>query len=447
MVAPLLVLPGWLIAALGTAGLGAGAVTMVPQISKIINDKSAKGTSWAMAGINGVGTSVLLLFCGATVTIVGTTSAAFGLGIATLTLAGVRTISGITLIAMKYYYDHKYLDNKIKLISELVRDMNLDPKKEGKILGLIGGINKSRTQSFGEKEVINKQVGELKKEAIDGLNDIIRCLDGYTDDLDEKQYKQSEKIQREIFGILFAGKHYQNAKGDVSTLISYTEKLRAVLCDVAMRTDKGDAVQLRSLSYRLHQNIENFKELHDRLNNLGAEKNERLNRNVIFRAAKRFAKETIPFAFDSELKKINREISKNMYRISEIKDDLKNVLNDLGEKRFEELNDNERGVVVEIGAFLYSEEIKIAIENGDIQLVRCDDIEKMSELIQEIRQNNLDDDNKDLQRTQLNDELNNIIVMTENELDMLLQQSNKIKKGFEFSDFYGRKEELEKIIS
>ena len=197
MSAPILAVPAWFTGALGTVGLGAGAVTMVPQISKIVNDKSAKGTSWAMATINGFGTSILLVFCGATVTIFGVAPIALGLGITTLTLAGIRTIAGITLIGMKYHYDYKYLDKKINLITRLIKDFSkITESNNTYLLGLIEEIETSRSQTIGKRRISNKQANELTKNAIDNFIKIINSLEKM--DQENKLNNKEKEIANKI---------------------------------------------------------------------------------------------------------------------------------------------------------------------------------------------------------------------------------------------------------
>ena len=447
MSAPILAVPAWFTGALGTVGLGAGAVTMVPQISKIVNDKSAKGTSWAMATINGFGTSILLVFCGATVTIFGVAPIALGLGITTLTLAGIRTIAGITLIGMKYHYDYKYLDKKINLITRLIKDFSkITESNNTYLLGLIEEIETSRSQTIGKRRISNKQANELTKNAIDNFIKIINSLEKMDQEnkLNNKEKEIANKIKKEITDLLFAGKYYQSASSEMKDLVAQHEKVK----EIFNKLSNNEAT--KKTFNDLNTKIDNFKKLIDQLDNLKNEKNKRLGRNVIVRAGKKFFKDTVPFAFGGDLKKLNQEISKKMNEISQAKDQLKKIVNYIGENHFDSLDANYKNIMIVIASDLYKNEIQEAIKNNELQIVNSDQLKQLSEAINQISNDNsiqqdpLSDVDIDKQENQNKlKKPNNEITLTEEKLTNLRAEMNKLQHPvlFNFQDTSNLKNE------
>jgi hypothetical protein len=365
---PILILPAWLTATLGTVGLGAGAITMAPQISKIVNDKSAKGTSWAMAAINGFGTSILLGFCGATVSILGVGPIALGLGITTLSLAAIRTVSGITLIGMKYYYDYKYLNNKINEIKNLINQLSEISKTPNKyLLDLINHINETRSQNIGKRTISNKQVGELKKEAIEDFIKIINYLEEKKSNqqYNPKEIKIMNQIKKEITNLFSAGKHYQNTSHQMKTLIDQNEKINEIFKKLIIQNDSSIQTKLNNLN----KQIDNFKELIKQHEELKKQKSERMQRNIISRGIKKFSKDTIPFAFGNDSKKLNKKISNKMNEIPQSQEKLKEILDFISNNHFNKLDENDKKIFLEIASELYSKEIELAIKNGELAII------------------------------------------------------------------------------
>ena len=372
MAAPLLTLPLWLTAALGTAGLGAGAITMVPQISKIVHDKSAKGTSWAMSGINAGGTSILLAFCGATVLVVGAGPLALGLGVTTLTLAGIRTISGITLLGMKYHYDYKYLNSTINSIEKKIQELKIDDTIKTNLQDEINAINTARTQSIGKRKLQNTQVSELKEESITKLLNIMNILNDQKDtDQNDKKTKKINAINKKILELLVAGKFYTKTPDKMKQIIDISCKINHILKSLS-----------KNHNTTVDGKIENLKQIINKLDKLKKDKTQRLERNALFRGIKKFAKETLPFAFGKDVKKSNKEVAKEMSEISKIEDELKKMICEITPEEFNKLDDDEKKDLYEMSFTLFDKEIKDKIENGEILYVEKSQINALSNIIE-----------------------------------------------------------------
>ena len=200
----------------------------------------------------------------------------------------------------------------------------------------------------------------------------------------------------------------------------------------------------------LNTKIDNFKKLIDQLDNLKNEKNKRLGRNVIVRAGKKFFKDTVPFAFGGDLKKLNQEISKKMNEISQAKDQLKKIVNYIGENHFDSLDANYKNIMIVIASDLYKNEIQEAIKNNELQIVNSDQLKQLSEAINQISNDNsiqqdpLSDVDIDKQENQNKlKKPNNEITLTEEKLTNLRAEMNKLQHPvlFNFQDTSNLKNE------